>query len=162
MAQQDDQGAAGASDLALTLTRVLEAPREAVFAAWTDPAQLTRWLGPGKITAEVQKLDLREGGAYRIVMHDVPAGGANVVTGIYRAIEPPSRLVFTWAWEEHAATHRAGHESIVTITLRALGNRTELTLRHERFDTKKSRDSHDHGWNGCFDKLTQYLKPGRA
>jgi uncharacterized protein YndB with AHSA1/START domain len=162
MADPNERGAPAASDTTLVLTRVIAAPREAVFAAWTDPAQLSRWLGPGTITAEVQAPDIRAGGAYRIVMHGIPAGNANVVSGVYRAVEPPARLVFTWAWEEDAATHRAGHETIVTVTFRAMGDRTELTLRHERFDTTTSRDSHGQGWNGCFDKLARYLAPGRA
>lgn len=156
------QNAPTASDLAIAITRTFDAPREAVFAAWTDPTQFSRWLGPGDIQAEVVALDPRVGGAYRIVMHRVPGGGHSAVRGTYREVEPPSRLVFTWAWEEDAETHPAGHETLVTLTLRALGNRTELTLRHERFDSEKSRDSHNHGWNACFDKLAQYLEPGRA
>lgn len=162
MASQDDRGAPAASDTSLVLTRIIEAPREKVFAAWTDPAQVSRWMGPGTITAEVQALDLRAGGAYRIVMHGIPAGNAHIVTGVYRAVEPPARLVYTWAWEQDAATHTAGHETVVTVTFRALGNRTELTLRHERFDTATSRDSHGQGWTGCFDKLDRYLAQGRA
>jgi uncharacterized protein YndB with AHSA1/START domain len=157
-----EQSAPGASDLAIAITRTFDAPREAVFAAWTDPAQLTQWLGPGEVRAEVQAREVRTGSAYRIVMHGIPGGGHYVVRGVYREVEPPSRIVFTWAWEEDAATHRAGHETVVTVTLRALGDRTELTLRHERFDSTQSRDSHDHGWNGCFEKLAQFLKPGRA
>jgi uncharacterized protein YndB with AHSA1/START domain len=157
-----EQSAPVASDLAIAITRTLDAPREAVFAAWTDPAQFSRWLGPGDIKAEVVALDPRVGGAYRIVMHGIPGGGHYAVRGTYREIEPPERLVFTWAWEEDAETHRAGHETLVTMTLRALGGRTELTLRHERFDSEKSRDSHNHGWLGCFEKLANHLKQGRA
>ena len=67
-------------------------------------------------------------------MHGTPKG-MSVVSGTYREIVPPERLVFTWAWEEDVSTHRAGHESIVTVTLRAVGGRTELTLRHERLES---------------------------
>ncbi len=162
MASLDDRSAAGDST-ALAITRTLDAPREAVFAAWTDPKQLSRWMGPGTIHAEVTALDARVGGAYRLVFHGTPnPSGMNVVRGVYREIVPPSRLVFTWAWEEDMATHKLGHESIVTVTLRAVGSRTELTLRHEKLESKESRDSHAHGWDGCFDKLAQYFQPGRA
>jgi uncharacterized protein YndB with AHSA1/START domain len=154
--------AAAASDkLAVTLTRTLDAPREAVFAAWTDPRQLSQWMGPGEIKSEVTGLEARVGGAYRIVMHGVPGGGHMAVSGTYREIEPPARLVFTWAWEEDADTHRTGHETLVTVTFRALGNRTELTLQHERFNDQSSRDSHDGGWAGAIDKLVKYLALGR-
>lgn len=147
----------GADDaLTLVLTRMLDAPREAVFKAWTDPAQVVRWKGPRGIQAEVQKMDARAGGSYRVAMHGTP-NGVMVVRGVYREFVPPERLVFTWAWEEDATTHRAGHETLVTVTLRAVGNRTELTLRHENFDSAQSRDSHGHGWNGSFDKLAEFL-----
>jgi uncharacterized protein YndB with AHSA1/START domain len=157
-----EQSAPAASDLALAITRTLDAPREAVFAAWTDPAQFTRWMGPGDVHVEVTALDAREGGQYRILMHGIPGGGHHAVRGTYRVVEPPSRLVFTWAWEQDAATKQLGHESLVTVTLRPVGSRTELTLRHEKFDSAASRDSHNGGWEGVFPKLEKFLKEGRA
>lgn len=157
-----EPSAPAADTLALAITRTFDAPREAVFAAWTDPAQFTRWMGPGDMRAEVTALDARVGGAYRVVMHGIPGGGHLAVRGTYREVEPPSRLVFTWAWEEDAATRKTGHETLVTLTLRALGARTELTLRHERFDSETSRDSHNKGWAGVFPKLEAFLKQGRA
>ena len=142
--------------LTLVLTRVLDAPREAVFKAFTDPAQLSRWMGPSNITAEVTELDPREAGAYRIVMHGSPQG-MHVVRGVYREFLPPQRLVFTWAWEQDAATHRAAHESVVTVSLRDIGGKTELTLRHENFESASTRDSHGQGWGGSLDKLEHLL-----
>jgi uncharacterized protein YndB with AHSA1/START domain len=163
MPSPEDQSAPGDSDRSLALTRTLDAPRDKVFAAWTDPAQFAQWMGPGTIRAEIASLDARVGGAYRIVMHGTPApGGTSIVSGVYREVEPPTRLVFTWAWEDDLLTHHKGHESLVTITLRAVGSRTELTLRHERLESQSSRDSHQGGWISCFDKLETYLNPGRA
>ena len=154
---QNPASPAAADDtLTLVLTRVLDAPREAVFKAFTDPAQMSRWMGPASITAEVTELDLREAGGYRIVMRGAP-DGMHVVSGVYRELEPPQRLVFNWAWEQDAATHRAGHESLVTVSLRDIGGKTELTLRHEKFDSTQSRDSHGQGWGGSLDKLAQFL-----
>jgi uncharacterized protein YndB with AHSA1/START domain len=163
MPSPEDRSPSGDSDRSLALTRTLDAPRETVFAAWTDPAQFAKWMGPGTISAEIAALDARVGGAYRIVMHGTPApGGKSIVTGVYREVEPPSRLVFTWAWEDDLLTHHKGHESLVTVTLRAVGSRTELTLRHERLESATSRDSHQGGWIGCLDKLANYLKGGSA
>jgi len=141
---------------ALSLTRMLDAPRERVFKAWTDPVQMSRWMGPGAIRAEVTAMDARPGGGYAITMHGTPKG-MSVVRGVYREIVPPERLVFTWAWEEDTVTHRAGHESVVTVTLRDVGGRTELTLLHERLESPASRDSHAEGWTGCLDKFGPYL-----
>jgi hypothetical protein len=66
------------------------------------------------------------------------------------------------AWEDEAG--KPGHDTLVTVTFRAIGNRTEMTLRHEPFDTKTSRDDHSHGWIGSFDALIEVLagKPGRV
>ncbi|HUK60689.1 MAG TPA: SRPBCC domain-containing protein [Stellaceae bacterium] len=147
----------------LTVTRMLDAPREAVFAAWTDPKQFAQWMGPGSIRAEIDALDARVGGTYRIVMRGTPnPAGMSIVSGVYREIVPPSRLVLTWAWEEDMLTHKAGHESLVTLTLRPVGGKTELTLTHERLESKGSRDSHAQGWEGCFEKLVKYLEQGRV
>ena len=83
-----------------------------------------------------------------------------MVGGVYREIVPPERLVFTWAWEDDALSHRAGHETLVTVSLRALGNRTELTLAARTLRQRGSRDSHGHGWNGSFDRLATILASG--
>jgi uncharacterized protein YndB with AHSA1/START domain len=66
------------------------------------------------------------------------------------------KLVYTWAWRGDDG--KPGHETLVTVTFRAMGPKTELTLRHEGFETKDSRDSHMGGWSGCLDKLAEYLK----
>ncbi len=161
MPQPANQAAAAETLPSLTLTRMLDAPRETVFRAWTDPVQFSRWMGPASIRAEIKEMDTKPGGAYRIAMHGTPKG-MSVVSGTYREIVPPERLVFTWAWEEDVSTHRAGHESIVTVTLRAVGGRTELTLRHERLELDSSRDSHGQGWIGCLDKLGPYLADAAA
>jgi uncharacterized protein YndB with AHSA1/START domain len=148
--------AAADDALTLVLTRVIDAPRETVFKAFIDPAQIARWMGPAGITAEVTQLEPRAAGAYRIVMHGTP-NGFHAVRGVYRTFEPPQRLVFTWAWDQDMETHRAGHESLVTVSLRDLGGKTEVTLRHEKFESTDSRDSHGQGWGGSLDKLAQLL-----
>jgi uncharacterized protein YndB with AHSA1/START domain len=142
--------------LTLELTRMLDAPREAVFKAWTDPTQLARWLGPSGIRPEIRHLDATPGGSYRIDMQG-SSGSLGIVAGIYREIAPPERLVFTWIWEQDGPTHSSGHETVVTVILRAVGPRTELTLRHERFHNAQSRDSHGQGWTGSLDRLAAAL-----
>jgi uncharacterized protein YndB with AHSA1/START domain len=153
---------AGSSDAgrSLSMTRRFAAPREAVFAAWTDPAAIARWIGPRSIKAEVKSMVAKPGGTYRIAMHGSDGRIMNV-GGVYREVVPPERLVFTWAWEDDAG--KPGHETLVTLTFRANGGATEMTLLHERFDDKATRDHHGEGWKGSFDKLEEVLagKPGR-
>ena len=162
MADADRPAAAGSDpDQSLVLTRAFDARREAVFRAWTDPAQVARWLGPRTVKADVKTMDPRPGGNYRIAMHRAD-GGVSTVQGTYREVVPPERLSFTWAWEDEAG--KPGHETVVTVTFREIGNRTELTLRHELFDTRAARDDHGQGWTASFDTMTEVLagRTGKA
>ena len=150
------------ADRTLVVTRLFAAPREAVFAAWIDPEQKSRWMGPRNIASTVEQMDVRPGGAYRIAMRDIDSGATYAVGGIYREIVWPERLVFTWAWEEDAIEHKRGEVTEVEVTLRAVGDQTELTLRHTAFPRRAMRDNHRLGWTGGFDKLDRILAAGRG
>jgi uncharacterized protein YndB with AHSA1/START domain len=133
----------------VTITRVMRAPIDKVFAAWTDPSLMSRWFYPVPTwTAKVGN-DLVVGGRYTVTMR-TDQGEAIVITGVYEAIEPPRRLVFTWS--SHAIT-----DTLVTIELRELGADTELTLTHERLVEAATRDLTTSGWTGCLDSMERYL-----
>jgi uncharacterized protein YndB with AHSA1/START domain len=148
------------TDCVLAVRRVFDAPPPAVFKAWIDPAQIVRWLGPQSIKGEVKTMEPRPGGAYRIVLHGA-SGPANVVSGVYREVEAPQRLVFTWAWETPAGVRQ--HETLVTVTFRPRGKQTEMTLRQEVFENREACERHRHGWEGSFDRVVEILAggPGR-
>ena len=133
----------------LTMTRLIPASREKVFKSWTVPAEVKRWWAPAGFTTTVAEIDLRVGGTYRIGMKS-PDGEVLFVSGVYREIQPPSKLVFTWAWDEDGAP---GHESLVTVEFIARGNATDVIFTHGQLLDAESRDKHAHGWTGCFDKL---------
>lgn len=135
----------------LTLERHLEAPREAVFAAWTDPQKLSRWFGPARVTVLEAEIAAFAGGSYRIVMLD-DDGGRHEGGGTYREVVPPERLVFTWAWKSTPE-----RESIVTLRLAEVPGGTLLTLVHEEFADAATRGRHAHGWTGSLDKLDAFL-----
>lgn len=136
----------------LTLERRLKAPRERVWKAWTTGEALKRWFGPSDaMIISVADVDLRPGGRYRIVMQE-PGGERHEVGGVYREIEPHSRLVFTWAW-----VSMPERESLVTVELRDAGGETDLTLTHAQFFDEAARDRHQHGWIGSFDRLARHL-----
>ena len=82
----------------LTVKRRLKAPPAKVFAAWTDPEKIKRWMGPGEIVAQRVTADTRVGGRYRVEMRR-PSGEAHNVSGVYREIIPNEKFVFTWAWD---------------------------------------------------------------
>ena len=144
------------ADLTLLITRTFNAPREAVFDAWLDPKQIGKWIGPRNISAEAKELTAKPGGCYRIFMRGSDGKGP-IVGGVYREIVRPERLVFTWMWETGHPMGLAGHETLVTLTFRELGAKTEMTMRHEHFESKEARDSHNQGWSGSFDKLAEVL-----
>ena len=145
------------SDLSLVITRNFDAPRSRVFDAWLDPAQIAKWIGPRSIRAETMELSPKLGGRYRIHMRGTDGSNGPIVAGIYREIVRPERLVFTWTWETAHSQGMPGGETLVTLIFRERGGKTEMTLRQEGFAAKESRDSHNQGWNGSFDKLAEIL-----
>jgi uncharacterized protein YndB with AHSA1/START domain len=137
---------------ALRLERRFAAPRERVFRAWTDPAQLTRWFAPSdQHSTNVISLDVRAGGRYRIQMVS-PSGNVYTVVGTFREVRPPERLVFTWTWEG-----KDMGETLVTLEFNDRGGSTDLVLTHELFPTQDVRDEHSGGWDGCLSRLATLL-----
>ncbi len=138
----------------LRLTRRFQAPREAVFRAFTVAEALKSWWGPKGFTCPVAKLDARPGGRYHIEMLS-PDGNTFVLEGAYRAVTPPSKLVYTWTWKQGGM---AGHETLVTLDFRDLGaDGTELSLTHEMLPGAEWVERHEHGWLGSLDCLAEVL-----
>lgn len=139
---------------ALVISRRFKAPREAVFRAWTRPAELAQWFGPKNISVRDVEIDLRPGGHYSLVMHE--PNGTYPLSGTYREIVPPERLVFTWAWGHGDI---AGIEMLVTLDFaETKTGGTLLTLTHERLPSQSARDHHEQGWISTFDSLEEHLK----
>lgn len=135
----------------LTLKRRFKASPAKVFAAWTDPQKVMRWMGPGEAKAVSAECDARVGGRYRWLMR-TPSGEEHDVSGVYREVVPDEKLVFTWAWKTTPE-----RESLVTVLLKPDGDGTLLTMTHEQFFDENARDQHQHGWTGALDKMEQFL-----
>jgi uncharacterized protein YndB with AHSA1/START domain len=135
----------------LTLKRRFKAPPAKVFAAWTDPEKVTRWMGPGEVKAVSAECDVRVGGRYRWLMR-APSGEEHDVGGVYREVVPNEKLVFTWAWKSTPE-----RESLVTILIKPDGDGSLLTLTHEQFFDEDARDRHQQGWAGALDKMEKLL-----
>jgi uncharacterized protein YndB with AHSA1/START domain len=151
---QTAKSAASDENIELRMTRRFAATPDEVFAAWTDPALIERWIGPRSVSAEAKLLELRPGGAYAIAMH-LSSGEIKMVRGVYREIRAPTRLVFTWVWD--GPDGKPGPETLVTIGFRAIGQETEMSFHHQRFPDAAARDMHQGGWTGSFDKLAEML-----
>ena len=138
----------------LKIRRTFQAPRERVFRAWTDAAELARWFAPSaEYTTVVPELDLKVGGKYKLEMQH-KGGNINKVGGTYREIVPPEKIVFTWRWENDPSAH----ESLVTIEFLDLGPATEVLLTHAQLPNVDQRDKHSQGWDGCLTRLEQYVE----
>ena len=142
------------SNCELVITRVFGAPRELVFEAWTDPAQIACWWGPKGFTTVSYDMDVRPGGAYCFCMRS-PQGADYWKQGVYREVVAPERLVFTFAWV--SADGSLGQEMLVRVTLAAEGNKTRMTFRQGPFETVDKRDDHRRGWTSTFERFAEYV-----
>jgi uncharacterized protein YndB with AHSA1/START domain len=153
---------AASSGSKLEIRRTFAASRAKVFEAWTRQEALDRWMCRDVASHEVRylHLDVRPNGRYEIEVK-MPEGVTYIGSGVYREVKPPEKLVFTWQWKrspEKAEASMQAEESVVTVEFFERGDSTEVILTHELLQTEESRKSHQKGWEGCFDKLAEYLK----
>ena len=133
-------------EIYLTLRRVIGAPVEDVYAAWTEPETLRRWMAPGNASVVRAVAEVAVGGTFLVEMRG--ADGRRWLTrGIYRDVVPCRRLVHTWRWEGSEV------ETLVTVEFEPAAGGTRLTLTHSRFAGDEARDEHADGWTGCLAKL---------
>jgi uncharacterized protein YndB with AHSA1/START domain len=135
--------------------RVFDAPRERVWAAFTDRELIPRWWGLRASETVVDQLDLRPGGAWRFVERNQD-GSEAAFRGIYREISQPERIVYTFEYEGWP-----GQVLIDTATFEDLGERTKLTV-HSLFHTAEERDAMieagmEKGLNEGYEQLDQLL-----
>lgn len=140
----------------VVMTRVFDAPRRLVFEAMTRPEHVKRWYGPHGYTVVSCEIDLRVGGAYRIVNRG-PDGNEYGFRGVYREVVTPARLVFTWAFEL-----MPDKEALVTETLEERGGRTTLTST-TLFQSVEDRDGYlatgaSEGASQTMDRLAEAIR----
>jgi uncharacterized protein YndB with AHSA1/START domain len=134
--------------------RLAAAPTK-VFAAFSEASLVSRWLTPSPdVALTVLQFEFHIGGSYRFAYH-VPDGATMFVNGVYRVIEPPSTIVFSWNIEP--PDEHAGIRSEVTITLTPDGSGTRLLIRHEQLTQAGAARRHTEGWRGAIDQLTAML-----
>ncbi|WP_136660433.1 SRPBCC domain-containing protein [Nitratireductor sp. XY-223] len=140
-------------DQVLYIERTIAAPPDKVFDAWINPDMLIQWWGPEGMSIPKHNLDVREGGSWETTMRNAE-GGEVIVSGIYKAIDRPNRLVFTWAW--HQPDGSRGEETEITVTFEAVDRGTKMKLDQRAFAEVSNRDNHRMGWDSsfnCLDKL---------
>lgn len=143
------------ADREVQIERVFDAPRDRVFAAFTDPKLIPEWWGPRDTTTVVEQMDVRPGGSWRFVIHH-PDGRENAFRGTYREVASPERIVQTFEWEG-----MPGHVAVETATFEQLGERTKVTTT-SLFHTNEERDGMlasgmEHGTNETYGRLDELL-----
>jgi len=144
----------GSEKLSLEIKRLIKAPRDRVYAAWTDPAQLKQWFGPENVQTHDFIAEVRVGGKFRWDLTS-SEGERMAVGGEYHELRPGRKIVFTWQWEDDEAWEN--NVSVVTVELTDRDGGTELRLTHERLPNEASRDGHTRGWNSALDKLDKFV-----
>jgi uncharacterized protein YndB with AHSA1/START domain len=140
----------------LEMTRLFDAPPARVFDCWIDREAWQSWIGPEGVRCEVPLLEPRVGGAYRIIMR-MSDGRTIPVAGVFRTIDAPRTLAFTWGWENDA-----DRQSLITLTFDDRDGKTRFTLKQEGLGSVENRDGHHAGWTGALNKLARYLADGTA
>jgi uncharacterized protein YndB with AHSA1/START domain len=143
------------TDREIHTERVFDAPRDRVFAAFTDPELIPEWWGPRDTTTVVDQMDVKPGGSWRFVMRNSD-GSETAFRGTYREVSPPKRIVQTFEWEG-----MPGHVSVETATFEDLGDRTKVTSR-SLFHTTEERDGMlgsgmESGMNETYARLDELL-----
>ena len=133
--------------------RTIGAPREQVFAAWTDPRLFRAWFKPRGGSIPSVELDVRVGGRYRIALERL--GRIWYMVGEYVEVDPPARLVSTFGWQDVPLVRVA--DSLLTVDFIERDDRTEIVITHERLRTPALRALHGFGWRTTLATLERNL-----
>ena len=136
----------------LRMERTYEAPAERVFDAWTSEEVMRRWWHADRDwETPIAEVDLRVGGAVRVVMRDpekdVEYGGG----GQYLEIDPPRRLVFTWYWDGNDT------RQVIEVDFEEADGVTTVRFTHRDLWNEEAVRDHEDGWSNCFDNLERTL-----
>jgi uncharacterized protein YndB with AHSA1/START domain len=150
-----DPTAAAAADRDLVLSRLIDAPSDKVYRAWTEPELLKRWFAPLPFTTPVVELDVRPGGASLVVMRG-PDGTEFPNRGVYLEIVRNRRLVFTDAYVQAWEPSQNPFMTVI-LTFEDEGGKTRYTARVRHW-TVADRETHERmgfhrGWGQCADQL---------
>ncbi len=139
----------------LSLTRILDAPRDRVWRCWTEPEEMAHWFFPDGIDIVTADFDPLKGGDWRTVMKVPETGHTMAVRGRFEAVEAPERLVFSHGWEDE--TGAIATLTRVTVSLHDLNGKTRLSLVQQGLTSEDSREGHREGWGQTLDHLAAHL-----
>lgn len=137
----------------LVINRTFNASREIIFNLWTDPNHVVKWWGPKHHPATEMTMDVRPGGKWRACLRSVEDGKELWMNGVFREIQKPERIVFTFKWEEEG---ERGIETLITIKFTEANGMTEMNFHQVPFQSSGEREGHQEGWMSTFDRLNEF------
>jgi uncharacterized protein YndB with AHSA1/START domain len=137
--------------LTLIVRRLISAPSDRLFAAWTEADQFVRWWGPKGVVCESADIDLRVGGLYRIA-NRLPDGRLVWISGAFELIDRPNRIDYSWQLEPGSQ-----EASRVVVLFVAKGDQTEVVVTHQRIASEEVKQDHERGWIGCLERLEAHF-----
>lgn len=143
----------------VSFNRLLDAPRSEVYHAWTNPDQLANWWGPRGFTNPITEVDLKQGGALRIVMRG-PDGVDYPMSGTFREIAPMQRLSFNTVAEDQQGVHQL--EGLTTVTFSDEDGKTRLIVKSSATSLvpagEKMLEGMEAGWSQSLDRLKELVE----
>jgi uncharacterized protein YndB with AHSA1/START domain len=139
----------------IRLHRVLKAPPDRVYRAFTDPKALVKWMAPHGLVAEVHSIDVRVGGSYRMSFTNFNTGQKHSFGGKYDEVKPGALLRYTDKFDDP----NLPGEMQMTITLREVSCGTELSIVHEGVPAAIPPDMCYLGWQESLALLTALVEP---
>ena len=138
----------------LRMERTYRAPAQAVFDAWTSEEVLRRWFHAGHDwETPVAEVDLRVGGAVRVVMRNPHTDNEHGGSGYYTEVDPPHRLAFTWIWDVDPSTRQ-----LIEIDFEEADGVTTVRFTHRDLWNEQAVREHEDGWGKAFDNLARVLE----
>jgi uncharacterized protein YndB with AHSA1/START domain len=154
----------------LFITHLFDAPRNAVFQAWTDPEQLKHWYAPDGCTIEFKTIDPTQGGKFHSCIHD-PVHGECWVKGTYLKVLPDQELVFTMVMSDEAGNSlssvKAGktkdwpEEQITTVIFESIGGQTKVSIHQTVSEEEAKKTGAYQGWIKMLNRLNLQLNYGK-
>jgi uncharacterized protein YndB with AHSA1/START domain len=141
----------------LRMERTFQAPAQKVFDAWTSEEVMRRWWHAGRDWETPEAVvDLRVGGDVRVLMRNPHTGAEYGGGGRYTEIDPPSRLAFTWIWDDDPK------RQLIEVEFEEAGGVTTVRFTHSDLWNEEAVRSHEDGWGTCFDNLERTLEAAAA
>jgi uncharacterized protein YndB with AHSA1/START domain len=139
----------------VVITRVFDAPRKLVYEAFTDPKHISQWWGPVRLENNVEKMEARMGGIWRVIQTS-PEGNTYGFHGVYHEVAAPERIVRTFEFEG-----LPGHVALESVTLDDISGKTRMT-NISVFQSVEDRDGMiksgmESGMNESFERLDELL-----